>query len=104
MTHSIIVAVRAERGPNLPVLYLGRELARTDSSGAAHLVLDVASDDVVELVLDTTEQPGLRPKSPSLRIQPGPGDEITAVNQDFTLQQQEAVKKVAARRGPVRIQ
>jgi hypothetical protein len=85
-------------------LHLGRELARTDSSGAAHLVLDVASKDVVELVLDTTQQPRLRPKSPILRIQPGPCDEITAISQDFTLQQQEPVKKVAVtRRGPTRI-
>jgi hypothetical protein len=104
LTHSIVVAVRAEHGPHLPVSHLGRELARTDSSGAAHLVLDVASDDVVELVLDTTEQPRLRPKNPILRIQPGSSDEITAISQDFTLQQQGAVKKVATPRGPIRIQ
>jgi len=103
LTHSIVVAVRAERGPHLPLLHLGRELARTDASGAAHLLLDVASDDVVELVLDTTEQPRLRPKNPILRIQPGLRDEITAINQDFTLQPPARVKKVTPWRGPTRI-
>jgi hypothetical protein len=103
LTHSIVVAVRAERGPHLPLLHLGRELARTDASGAAHLLLDVASDDVVELVLDTTEQPRLRPKNPILRIQPGPRDEITAINQEFTVQPPARVKKVTPWRGPTRI-
>jgi hypothetical protein len=103
-SHSIVVAVRAERGPNLPLLHLGRELARTDSSGAAHLVLDVASEEVVELVLDTTHQPTLRPKSPVLRIQPGRSDEITAIAQDFTVAKPPAPRVVTPpRRGPVRI-
>jgi hypothetical protein len=104
LTRSIVVAVRAERGPNLPLLYLGRELARTDSSGAAHLLLDIASEDVVELVLDTAEQPQLRPKNPVLRIQPGPGDEITALSQNFTVQPRERVRKVTTQRGPTRIE
>ena len=104
LTHSIVVAVRAERGAHLPLLHLGRELTRTDSSGAAHLRLDVASDDVVELVLDTTEQPQLRPKSPVLRIQPGSSDEIIAASQDFTLLTQTPAKKVVAPRGPTRIE
>lgn len=103
LTHSIVVAVRAEGGPHLPLLHLGRELARTDASGAAHLLLDVASDDVVELAFDTTEQPRLRPKNPIVRIQPGPRDEITAISQEFTLQQPPRVKKVTPRQGPTRI-
>jgi hypothetical protein len=103
LSHSIVVAVRAERGPHLPLLHLGRELARTDASGAAHVLLDVASDDVVELVLDTSEQPRLRPKNPMLRIQPGRQDEITAISQEFTLQPAARVRKVTEWRGPTRI-
>jgi len=104
LSHSIVVAVRAEHGPNLPLLHLGRELARTDSSGAAHVRLDVASQDVVELVLDTSEQPRLRPKNPILRIQPGSRDEIVATSQEFTLLTQSPVKKVVTPRGPTRIE
>ncbi len=103
LTHSIVVAVRAERGPHLPLLHLGRELARTDTSGAAHVLLDVASDDVVELVLDTSEQPRLRPRNPILRIQPGQSDQISAISQEFTLQPPARVRKVTPWRGPTRI-
>ena len=105
-SHAVVVAVRAERGPNLPLLYLGRELARTDASGAAHVVLDVASTDVLELVLDTTAEPRLRPRSPILRIQPGASDAITAISQDFTLQPPPPAPKAPApvRHGPVRIE
>jgi hypothetical protein len=46
----------------------------------------------------------LRPKNPILRIQPGPSDEITAISQEFTVQQPKAIKKVAAPSGPIRIQ
>jgi hypothetical protein len=103
-SHSLVIAVRAEHGPHLPLSYLGRELARTDSSGAAHVVLDVESKEIVELVLDTSEQPRLRPKSPILRVQPGSRDEITAIHQDFTLEPERVVKKKAPTwRGPTRI-
>ena len=104
LTQSIVVAVRAERGPHLPLMHMGRELARTDSSGAAHVLLDVASEDVVELTLDTSEQPSLRPRNPILRVQPAALDPITAVSQEFTLQPRPRVEKVSApRRGPIRI-
>lgn len=104
LTRSIVIAVRAEHGTNLPLYYLGRELARTDASGAAHALLDVASEDVLELTLDTTEQPQLRPRSPVLRVQPGPGDEIAALTQNFTVEPQARVKKAPVQRGPIRIE
>jgi hypothetical protein len=98
-----VIAIRAEHGPNLPLMYLGRELARTDGSGAAHLMLEVASEDIVELVLDTSAQPRLRPRSPILRIQPGSRDELTGINQDFTVLKPPVVKKVVKAVGPVRL-
>jgi hypothetical protein len=104
LARSVVIAVRAENGPNLPLYYLGRELARTDASGAAHALLDVASEDVLELTLDTTEQPQLRPRSPVLRVQPGPGDEIAALTQNFSVEPRARVKKVPVQRGPVRIE
>ncbi len=57
-TRTLVIAVRAEYGENLPVRYLGREVARTDRSGAAHLLLKIAPEDALELTLDTSEQPG----------------------------------------------
>jgi hypothetical protein len=104
LTQSIVVAVRAEGGPHLPLMHMGRELCRTDASGAAHVLLDVALEDVVELTLDTSGQPSLRPRNPILRVQPGLEDAITAISQELTVQPQPRVEKVTApRRGPIRI-
>src|SRR5262249_12804855 len=63
-------AVRADNGKNLPVLYLGQEVARTDASGAAHLLLHASPDDPFEITLGTTEKGNerLRPQNPSLKF------------------------------------
>lgn len=76
LLRTLVVAVRAEHGQNLPVLYLGREVARTDRDGAAHVLLQRPADDSVELVLDTHDRPELRPRSPSVRFQVGAEDEV----------------------------
>src|SRR5207247_1568943 len=44
-TRTVVVAVRADNGANLPVRYLGREVARTDSSGVAHFVGKFRADE-----------------------------------------------------------
>jgi len=75
---TLVVAVRAEHGANLPVLYLGREVARTDRDGAAHVLLRRPAEDTVELTLDTHERPELRPRNPSARFQIGADDEVVA--------------------------
>lgn len=101
-TRTLIVALRAEGGANVPVRYLGRELARTDAFGAAHLMLDVPVDEVVELSLNTEEQSELRPISPTLRVQATRDEQLVAVSQTFT--QRRPVKPVRFKRsGPVRI-
>lgn len=76
LLRTLVVAVRAVHGANLPVLYLGREVARTDRDGAAHVLVQRPSDDSVELVLDTHERPELRPRNPSVRFQVGAEDEV----------------------------
>src|SRR5258705_12959043 len=40
---TVVIAVRAD-GTDLPILYLGQELARTDESGAAHVLLSAATN------------------------------------------------------------
>jgi hypothetical protein len=101
-TRTLVVALRTEGGANLPVRYLGRELARTDAFGAAHLMLDIPADEVVELHLDTAEQSDLRPISPTLRVQAPRDEQLVAVSQTFT--QRRPDKRVKAKRhGPVRI-
>jgi hypothetical protein len=101
-TRTLIVALRAEGGANVPVLYLGRELVRTDAFGAAHLMLDVPVDEVVELSLNTEEQPELRPISPILRVQATRDEYLVAVSQTFAQRRPDKPARFK-RSGPVRI-
>ncbi len=98
---TVVVAVRAERGPNLPVLYLGREVARTDRAGAAHVSLRSTPEDTLELMLDTKDSPRLRPRSPSARFRVGETDDLVVLNQKFQVDAVKAGPRQA--RGPVRI-
>jgi hypothetical protein len=102
LTRKLVVAARLEHGLNLPIRYLGRELARSDSDGVAHLVLEGETDKTVELTVDTSEQPQLRPKSPSARFRIADHDDVVVLAQSF---QSPAKPVVHARRpsGPVRI-
>ena len=65
-TRKAVVNVRAEKGPNLPVRYLGREVGRTDASGTAWVTIETTPGDSFELVLDTTSAKTLHPQSPAL--------------------------------------
>jgi hypothetical protein len=94
---TVVVAVRAEDGPNLPVRYLDREVGRTDKSGAAHVLLKAAPNEALELTLDTSKAPLLSPKNPTARFQTSHQDEVFVFNQPFTV---EKPKVQRARRKP----
>ncbi len=81
-TRTTVVAVRASNGPDLPVMYLGREIARTDSSGAAHVSLTLRPGERFELGLDTTGKP-LTPKNPRAVFVAGSEDELVFFDQSF---------------------
>lgn len=108
-SRSLVVAVRAKGGPNLPLTHLGREIARTDAEGAAHALLQVSPAEQVTLVLDTS-CPGcerLRPKSPELTLLMPARDEVAVFDQTFS----EQAPPVARRRphapralGPIKIE
>jgi hypothetical protein len=103
-TRSEVIVVRADRGPHLPVLYLGREIARTDESGAAHALIDVPEGEEVEITVSTSE-PGnerLRPQSPSMKFPGSDTSDLHLFNVQFQL---EEVRQVAgtARALPVRL-
>lgn len=102
-TRTLVIAVRAEHGENLPVRYLGREVARTDRSGAAHLLLKIAPEDALELTLDTSEQPALRPKSPVLRLTASATDDLLVLNQAFEKPAPPPVVYRPRHKGPERI-
>lgn len=102
LSRKLVIATRLEHGAGLPIRYLGREVARTDASGAAHCVVEAETGKTVELTIDTSERPQLRPKSPTARFRIGGGDELVVMEQSF---QSSARPVVRAQRpsGPVRI-
>jgi hypothetical protein len=81
-TRTTVVAVRATNGPDLPVMYLGREVARTDSSGVAHVALTLRPGERYELSLDTVGKP-LNPKNPRAVFVVGSEDELVFFDQRF---------------------
>ena len=100
---SLVVAVRAKNGPNLPVKYLGRELARTDAEGVAHALLKVAPSEQVTLVLDTSDpaHERLRPKNPEYTLVMRARDEVAVFDQTFTLQPLPRAKAKALQPTPI---
>ncbi len=106
VTRTVVVAVRADNGANLPVSYLGRAVGRTDGSGAATiLVPDVDADSQIVLTLDTTEKgnEGLKPQNPSSTFVVKGRDDVFGWDQKFVLAAPKAKVWVGgpARVGPV---
>jgi hypothetical protein len=84
----VVVAVRADGGPNLPITYLDKPVGRTDAAGAAHLLLAMKPGDQFQLGLDTSD-PSLKrmiPQSPSRVFVVKDSDDIEPFYQKFTLQ------------------
>jgi len=98
---TVVIAVRSD-GTNLPIVYLGRELARTDESGAAHVLLSAATNSSFELTLGTDEPHAarLRPQNPSMRFVVPDHDEILPFDQHF-IELPEKKSKPAPRRRPL---
>lgn len=87
-TRTVVVAVRADDGPNLPVMYLGKEVARTDASGAAHVLLRLGPTDTFELTLGTGEKGSeqLRPQNPVASFAVKGRDDVFTFDQRFTIE------------------
>jgi hypothetical protein len=82
----VVVAVRAENGPNIPVVYLNREITRTDVSGAAHLALHVAPGSQFQVWLDTKDRKDLKPQRPAKLFVVGQQDDIFVFDQKFDVE------------------
>jgi hypothetical protein len=103
---TVVVGVKLDDGPDLPIMYLGQQVARTDASGAAHVLLHVEADEPFRLTIDTNE-PGrenVRPQNPSTDLAVGQADDILIFEQKMSLFVPKViVKKKAVRVGPKRI-
>ena len=82
----VVVAVKADNGPNLPVVYANRVITRTDASGAAHFALEIAPGALFQVTLDTTENTRLKPPSPSRPFTAPAHDDILVFDQKFEVE------------------
>jgi hypothetical protein len=80
---TLVVVVRAENAAALPIRHLGNEVGRTDEQGVAHVLLRAPPDESIELVLDTSGHPRLRPQLPTARFDVGPQDALHLFEQRF---------------------
>ncbi|NOU26828.1 MAG: hypothetical protein HOO96_02885 [Polyangiaceae bacterium] len=83
LMRSIAVVVRADNGPNLPVMYLNNEVARTDASGAAHYAVRLRVNEPFTITLNTKGDDKLRPPNPSVPLIVGESDEVKLINIKF---------------------
>ncbi len=91
LKRKVVVAVRADGGPNLPVIYYGNVIARTDSAGAAHFFVIAKPSEQLQFTL-STDEPGndrIQPKNPNLTVLVKDQDDVYIVDQPF--QQQKTV-------------
>lgn len=79
----LVVAVRADNGPNIPVRILDRIVGRTDVNGAFTYALPLRPGDGVELMLDTTGIDRITPKSPTTSIVMKSYDDVVTFDQKF---------------------
>lgn len=95
----MVVAIRADNGPNLPVMYLGRELTRTDTTGAATLLFQLHPGEQFDLSLGTGEKGNerMRPQNPQQSFIMRQTDDIVTFDQRFTV-----LPKASHWAGPVR--
>ncbi len=97
------VILRAPNRANLPVMYQGREITRTDPQGVAHMIFRVDPGEMLSFQLRTTDQPQLRPESPLLTVTTHPADDVYVLSQNFEIATNVPTHRTHPRptRGPV---
>jgi hypothetical protein len=78
----LVVALRTDGGPSLPVNYLGRTIGHTEN-GAFTYMFALRPGDGVELQLDTTGVERIHPISPTITATVKPFDDIVTFEQRF---------------------
>jgi hypothetical protein len=93
VTRNVVVAVRADSGANLPVMYQGKEIVRTDQSGAAHLLLNVPPNQMFQLQLGTDGDAAkdLRPQNPTATFEVKNEDAVLIFDQKFSIERKRRV-------------
>jgi len=87
----LVVAVKADNGPNLPVMYLDKVIAVTDASGAAHFAVDLAPGTQFQVGLDTHDKDKLKPQNPAKPFTVGQVDDIFVFEQKFEVEKKKVI-------------
>lgn len=98
----VAVSVRADDGPNLPVTYLGRIVAVTDESGAAHFALPMPPGARIRVALDASANPKITPARYEKEFTVSDQDEVFLLYQKFTTEKK-AVRHAPRPTGPKRL-
>ncbi len=80
----VVVAVRATIGNDLPLVYLGRPVARTDGYGVAHALVIAKPGETLDFTIDTSSRPRLRPQNPATQYIVKPVDDEYVFEPKFT--------------------
>lgn len=86
----VVVAVKAENGPNLPVVYLGKVITHTDESGAAHFAIEAPPGEQFQVTLDTGDNRRITPANPTKPFTVGASDEIVLFEQKFEVEKKKS--------------
>jgi hypothetical protein len=99
LVHSVVVGIRAENGPRLPILRLKSVVGQTDDQGVAHVLLRASANEQIALTLDTSKNAKLLPQNPTLDFATRDSDEFLLVSQKFTVKQP-VIRRVVPRAIP----
>ena len=94
------ILVRGAGAAGVPVLVGGRELARTDESGAAHVILDATPSTDLTVTLDTSARPELVPRSPTRTFTVASADRVFLFDQPFEAERVERRRRRRAEPEP----
>lgn len=103
---TFVVGIRAHNGPDLPIYRLGKLVGRTDSAGAAHVLVRAKSNEQVAFTIETKtgeRRPVLRPENPTLTFVAGERDELVVLEQRFETERTIAPAPSPRRPAPTRV-
>jgi hypothetical protein len=86
LERNIVVAVRTTKARDIPILYLGSQVGKTDETGYALVSFEPRVGETLTLTLDTSapQHRFLRPQNPELSLSVPDTEETFAVGQEFT--------------------
>lgn len=99
----LTIAARFENGTNLPIQHRLKTLAITDRDGIAHFTLRGRPGETFELVINTDEQPGLRPANSRASFTIGGRDDVHVLERSFIAPKEKPKPRAAGPKLPKKI-